>query len=166
MSRNLQPLNRGMNLRQLIEGQKEQIASLSPSAPVNLFHPTDINGAANLLTQQNKPEHYQVYPSLQPAVKRSNIVVQFYGQGKHLESSRLASHEAQAKKEYPDSFNPIVSFTMLSLNPMVYYNGMITPSNIDKIFVMQDGRPEAMRVEEFIKYAIAQQADIQRRKWA
>lgn len=166
MSRKPPPLNRGMNLQQLIEGQKEQIAGLSPNAPVNLFYPTDINGAANLLTQQNKPDHYQVYPSLQSAVKRGSIVVQFYGQGKHLESSRLAGHEAQARKEYPDSFNPVVSFTMLSLNPMVYYNGMIAPSNIDQIFVMQDGRPEAMRIEEFIKYAIARQADTQRQKWA
>lgn len=166
MSRNPLPLNSGMNLRQLIEGQKEQIASLSPSAPVTLYYPTDMNGAANLIMQQNKPDQYPVYPSLQPAVRRSDIVVQFYGQGKHLESSRRAGDEAQARKEYPDSFRPLVSFTMLSMNPMVYYTSSISPSSIEKIYVMQDGRPESMMIEEFIKYVISQQADTQRQRRA
>ena len=68
-----------MNLRQLIEGQKEQIAKLGPSAPVTLYHPTDIKGAADIVTEKNRLDSYEVYPSLKHAVKHGKIVVQFYG---------------------------------------------------------------------------------------
>jgi len=166
----LQPLtlNRGMNLRQLIEGQKEQIASLSPSAPVTLYHPTDIDGATDIVTKQNRRDSYNVYPSLKHAVKHGNIVVQFYGQGKDIEAPRKNSKRhgdpTYAEQRFPDSFNPVVSFTLLSLTPMVYYTGLLSPHNIDKIYMMQNGRPEAMTPEEFLRYSIKVTGDNVRQK--
>ena len=64
MSLNPLPLNRGMNLQQLIEGQKAQIANLDPNAPVTLYHPTDTHGATDLILQHSVQAHYEVLPDL------------------------------------------------------------------------------------------------------
>jgi len=162
MSHNPPPLNRGMNLRQLIEGQKEQIISLSPSSPITLYHPTDINGAANILMGQNKLDYYPVLPSLKHAVKHGDVIMQFYGLGRHLQTPR--DNQESAKQQYPDSFNPSVSFILMSLNPMVYYTGLISPANIDKLYVMNNGTPEAMIPSDFMKYAIKDRADRRRQQ--
>jgi hypothetical protein len=144
-----------MNLRQLIEGQKEQISRLGPSAPVTLYHPTDLDGATDIVTEKNRPNSYKVYPSLKHAVKHGNIVVQFYGQGKDIEAPRKRHNDpTYAEQKFPDSFNPVVSFTLLSLTPMVYYTGLLSLHNIDKIYMMQNGRPEAMTPEELLRYSI------------
>ncbi len=157
-----------MNIRQLIEGQKQQIASLGPSAPVTLYHPTDLDGAASIVTQKNRLERYEVYPSLKHAVKRGDIVVQFYSQGKDLEVSRRDAKrhgdQSYATQQFPDSFNPVLSFVLLSLTPMVYYTGLLDPHNIDKIYVMQDGRPEAMTPSDLLKYAIKVRGDEKRQQ--
>jgi len=157
-----------MNLKQLIEGQREQISKLGPSAPVTLYHPTDIDGAADIVTEKNRLDSYEVYPSLKHAVKHSNIVVQFYGQGKDLEvserSSKRHGDQSYAAQRFPDSFNPILSFTLLSLTPMVYYTGLLSPHNIDKIYVMQNGRPEALTPEEYLRYTIKVQSDAKKQQ--
>ncbi len=156
------PLNRGMNIRQLIEGQKEQIISLSPSSPLTLFFPTDIDGAVDLLMQQNRLNQYPVVPALKYAVLHGDAVVQFYGQGKYLQASRMNEGDNQ----YPDSFNPLVSHKLLSGDPLVYYTGLILPANIDIILVMQDGSPMPMSPPEFLKYAINDQANQRRQQVA
>jgi hypothetical protein len=151
-----------MNIRQLIEGQKEQIISLSPNSPLTLYYPTDINGAADLLMEQNRLDHYPVVPALKFAVRHGDVVVQFYGQGRHLQASQMNEEDTQ----FPDSFNPQVSIKLLSGSPLVYYTGVISPSNIDNIFVMQDGSPIAMSPPEFLKYAINDEADRRRQQVA
>ena len=169
MSLNPLPLNRGMNLQQLIEGQKAQIASLSPNAPVALYHPTDIDGVIAII-QDAAPEHYEVLPDLKHAVKHGDVIIQFQGRGKHLEVSKqtMKKHgdQSYARRMYPDSADPVVTFTLLSNDPMVYFTGLITPAKINNIYVMQDGRPEAMDVQDFIKYAINDRADNVRQQWA
>lgn len=157
-----------MRIQQLIEGQKEQIAGLRPTAPVTLYHPTDVESAANIIMQRNAPEQYEVMPALKHAVRKSDVVVQFYGRGKDLEAPREASRshgdQHYAQQAYPDSFKPLVSFTLLSQRPSAIYTGLISPSNIDKIYVMQDGRPEAMGVEQFLNYAVKLSADEKRKQ--
>ena len=168
MSLNPLPLNRGMNLQQLIEGQKAQIANLGPNAPVTLYHPTDIDGAA-LILQGDVQDHYAVLPELKHAAKQGDVVIQFYGRGKHLEVSKqtMKKHgdQSYARKVYPDSADPVVTFTLLSNEPMVYFTGLITPSKIENIYVMQDGRLEAMTTQEFMKYAINDRANNVRQQW-
>ncbi len=155
-----------MRIQQLIEGQKEQIAGLRPSAPVALYYPTDVEGAANIVTQHNVPEQYEVMPALKHAVQHSDVVVQFYGRGKDLEAPRGASRshgdQHYAQQAYPDSFNPLVSFTLLSQRPSVIYTGLVSPSNIEKIYVMQDDKPETMNIEQFLEYAVKLRGDEQR----
>ena len=157
-----------MNLQQLIEGQKAQIANLGPNAPVTLYHPTDIEGAVSIL-QGDMQDHYEVVPELKHAVSRGDVVIQFYGRGKHLEVSKqtMKKHgdQSYARKVYPDSADPVVTFTLLSNDPMVYFTGLITPSKIESIYIMQDGRPEAMTAQEFIKYAINYRANNVRQQW-
>ena len=157
-----------MRIQQLIEGQKEQIAGLRPSAPVALYYPTDVEGAAQIVMQENSPEQYEVMPSLKHAVAHGDVVVQFYGQGKDLEAPREASRSAgdqhYAQQTYPDSFNPLISFSLLSQRPSAIYTGLVSPSNIEKIYVMQDGRPETMNIKQFLEYAVKLQADKQRLK--
>jgi len=168
MSLNPLPLNRGMNLQQLIEGQKAQIASLSPNAPVALYHPTDIEGASAII-QNPTQGHYEVLPDLKHAVKHGDVIIQFQGRGKHLEVSKqtMKKHgdQSYARRMYPDSTDPVVTFTLLSNNPMVYFTGLITPAKIDNIYVMQDGSPEVMNVQDFIKYAINDRANNVRQQW-
>ncbi len=158
-----------MNLQQLIEGQKAQIASLSPNAPVALYHPTDIEGTVAII-QNTVPKHYEVFPDLKHAVTHGDVIIQFHGRGKHLEVSKqtMKKHgdQSYAHKMYPDSTDPVVTFTLLSNDPMVYFTGLITPAKINNIYVMQDGRPEAMDVQDFIKYAINYRADNVRQQWA
>jgi hypothetical protein len=94
------------------------------------------------------------------------VVVRFYGLGKDLEATREASRshgdQHYAQQAYPDSVKPLVSFTLLSQRPRAIYTGRISPSNIDQIYVMQDGKPEAMNPEQFLKYTIGLKSDKQR----
>jgi hypothetical protein len=170
MSLNPLPLNRGMNLQQLIEGQKAQIASLSPNAPVALYHPTDIEGATDLILRKGVQDHYEVLPDLKHAVKHGDVIIQFQGRGKHLEVSKqtMKKHgdQSYAHRMYPDSADPVVTFTLLSNDPMVYFTGLITPEKINNIYVMQDGKPEPMNIQDFMKYAINDRADNVRQQWA
>jgi hypothetical protein len=96
------------------------------------------------------------------------VVVQFYGQGKDLEAPREATrshgNRHYAQQAYPDSFNPLVSFSLLSQRPRAIYTGSPGPSNIGKIYIMQDGKPEAMSPQQFLSYAIKLRADDQRSK--
>lgn len=158
-----------MNLQQLIEGQKAQIASLGPNVPVTLYHSTDIIGATDLLLQHTAQDHYTVMPDLKSAAKHGDVVIQFFGQGKHLEASKqtIKKHgdQSYARKMYPDSADPVVSFTLLSNEPMVYYTGIITPAKIESIYVMQDGSPKAMTAQEFMKYSINDRANTVRQQW-
>lgn len=157
-----------MKLQQLAEGQKEQIAGLRPNAPVTLYHPTDVEGAAQIVTSRGAPEYFVVMPALKYAVRHGDVVIQFYGRGKDLEASREASRshgdQQYAQQSYPDSFNPLVSFTLLSQRPRAIYTGQISPSNIDKIYVMQDGKPDPMSPERFLSYIISLRGDKQRLK--
>jgi len=158
-----------MNLQQLIEGQKAQIASLSPNAPVSLYHPTDIEGATAII-QNATQGHYEVFPDLKHAVGHGDVIIQFHGRGKHLAVSKqtIKKHgdQSYARRMYPDSNDPVVTFTLLSNDPMVYFTGLITPAKIDNIYVMQGGNPEAMNVQDFVKYAINTRANDVRQQWA
>lgn len=157
-----------MKLQQLIEGQKEQIAGLRPSAPVALFHPTDVEGATKIVTSHGAPEYFVVMPALKYAVHHGDVIIQFYGLGKDLEATREVSRshgdQHYAQQAYPDSFKPLVSFTLLSQRPRAIYTGRVSPSNIDNIYVMKDGKPEAMGVEQFLHYTINLKSDMQRLK--
>ena len=157
-----------MNLQQLIEGQKAQIANLGPNAPVTLYHPTDVEGAAAII-QDTAPNHYEVVPDLKHAVGRGDVILQFFGLGKHLEVSKqtMKKHgdQSYARRMYPDSADPVVTFTLLSNDPMVYFTGLITPAKIENIYVMQNGRPESMTMQEFIGYAIETRAGEVRQQW-
>lgn len=147
-----------MRLRQLMEGQTEQIAGLRPSAPVALFYPTDMEGAEELFQQSKRSSADQellVFPSLKTAARVSDVIVKFYSQGKSLyaprEVERNRRDKAIAAQKYPESFRPEVSFSMLSQRPMAIFNGPFSVGNVDGIFVMKDGRPEKISVREFVK---------------
>lgn len=152
-----------MKIQQLIEGQKEQIISLRPNSPLALYYPTDINGATDLIMETGRLPEYPVTPFLKNAVRYGDVVVQFYGQGRHLEASRM-NEDGSPARQFPDSFKPQVSHKMLSNDPLVYYTGLISPSNIDKVYVMRDGNPEAFTPEEFVRLAIQQRADSQKQR--
>ncbi len=158
-----------MRLRQLMEGQKEQIEGLRPSAPVALYHPSGVEEVASLLKPTGtEDQELLVLPSLKAATKLSDIVLQFYGRGKDLYPPRSVAKnrrdKALAAQKYPDSFRPEVSFSLLSQRPMAVFQGFLSPGNIEKVFVMRDGRPEAMDVGQFVEYFIKHRAELNRRK--
>jgi len=158
-----------MNLQQLLEGQTEQIANLSPNTPVTLFHATDIERAAAIILEHEPEDHYRVYPSLKSSTRQGDVVIQFYGLGRHLEAPRMPESAAMIQQKYQHSFKPNVSAKMLSVNPMVFYTAPIFRDKIEKVFVMQDGRPDELSIQEFMRYAIKQKADqrrVQQRQWA
>ena len=162
-------LNRSMNLQQIIEGQAEQIANLSPNTPVTLFYATDIDEATGIILDHASENYYPVYPSLKHAARQGDVAIQFYGLGRHLEAPRTIDNSTMVQQKYQHSSKPVVSAKMLSMNPMVYYTAPIFRDKIEQLFVMQNGQPEEFSIREFMQYAIGQKANqrkAQHRRWA
>lgn len=158
-----------MRIQQLREGQTEQIAGLRKAAPVALYHPSGLDEVMGLLKPTSADDmELLVLPSLKAATQLSDVVVQFFGQGKDLYAPRSVARNRRDKElaaqKYPDSFRPEVSFSLLSQRPMAVFRGYVSPGNIEKIFVMQDGRPEPMEIEQFVKYLVDHRTEDQRRK--
>jgi hypothetical protein len=161
-----------MKIRQLMEGQKEQLAQLRPNGPIALYYPTDIDDAVNVLrtSDMNASDKHtlEVMPSLKDAVRYSDVVLMFYAQGRDLYPSRavIKNHRDReiAARKYPESFRPEVSFSMLSQRPTANYHGHLSPGNVDKIFFVRDGRPEAVNMEQFVEIVIKHQTEQKRRR--
>jgi hypothetical protein len=158
-----------MRIQQLREGQKEQIENLRASAPVALFHPTDIEDAADLLTRNDSHDiELMVMPSLKYAVRVGEVVIKFHAQGKDIYAPREVQRNRQdreiAVRKYPESFRPEVSFALTSQRPVAIFKGYFSPGRVENLFVMQNGRPEPMSIQQYIEYVVDFRATHQRRK--
>ena len=157
-----------MKIRQLMEGQKEQIAQLRPSSPVQLFYPTDVQGAVELLRGELQGQERMVMPSLKASFQLGDVIVKFWGRGKDLEAPREARRnrreQALAAELYPESYEPVISFSLLSQRPRAWYKGPLSAGNVEAIFINNGGRPEQMSVEEFTEMVFKQAQDAKRQR--
>jgi hypothetical protein len=116
-----------------------------------------------MVTQKDVPSTIDVVPSLKNAMRLTDIAVQFVGQGKNLEPPRMGGADSRmAARAYPDSYDPRISFALLQQRPRASYTGLVSPSNIDKIYVMQNGKPEAMEIERFLSYVVKLRSEARR----
>jgi hypothetical protein len=153
-----------------MEGQRNQIEKLRKRSVVALFWPTSferINHVAHTLNIENAP--LLVTSSLKHSAKLSDIVVKFVGHGQHLSSPRdtdqSPKNRAWASTLYPESYNPVVSFVMLSQYPQVHFAGPIKVSSDNtEYYVRQNGAMKHMSWTEFREYHIRFRAEEQRRK--
>jgi len=147
-----------MNIKQLFEGKKEQIESLSKWTPIRMYMPLSAEELADAvihgidLTNSKKI----VTPSYKQAAQMSDTVVPLQLTGEHLEVPEEFStplNVQRAHKMYPRSQDPLVTMMMLSAKPTVYFTGSVTTDEMNNIFITgydQDGKrinPGSDRIE-------------------
>ena len=144
-----------MKLRQLMEGQRQQVEGLSKRGPVALYMPTTMEQIRSIWgNYEASRQPLPVTMSLQYAVQYSNLVIKFFGLGKDLDAEALGLRATQqAAQEYPESYNPAVSKELMSGN-YVYYSGGLQPERADAFYVVRNGKPEQLDVSQFMDYML------------
>lgn len=143
-----------MKIQKLHEGQENQIANLRKDSVVKLFYPASVRDAIRLVTDQYESDKPMVVThNLKSAAKLSDIVIQFWSRGRYLDAPPQIKKERNqelAKKEYPESFNPLVSLSLLSeQNPQALLTQHPLVSSIESVYVNLDGKMTKMSPRDF-----------------
>lgn len=161
----------------LNEGHRGEIAKLQPDSVITVFHGTDGDTAYNFCLNgiDAKKNTHRIYPhisggkplkfglfvapDLKTAQKFGSVILKFKSLGKNLiyrfptEMKKYNSSEFY-KKQYPDSFRPIVSYDMLDrgVEPQAIFMGLLSPRAIEKVYSYSysDNKWSAFSVQEYI----------------
>ena len=147
----------------LKEGQRDQVRMLQKNTLVRVFVPMDLETTLILLdfgldarigqhgrevTGRGVVNGLEIEYYLAPAIQEGTIVAQVFVKGKTLvPASTTLAQEQVAATAYPDSFNPIVSASLLSHKPdtEVLYNGQLGAEDVVKL-LMVGYHPEGYRL--------------------
>lgn len=148
-----------MKIWQLYEGQDQQIARLRPNAVVDLYHPSSVKDAIALVGgKYQDTDPLLVTSSLKKAMALSNVALHFWTNGKSLEAPRRLRKNAQdrqlAAEKYPESSDPLVSFSLLSQTPVALLKRYPMPDSIESVYVMVDGDVQKMSPLHFVEWFI------------
>ncbi|MEI8270539.1 MAG: hypothetical protein WCG45_04160 [bacterium] len=163
----------------LNESHRGEIARLQPDSVITVFHGTDGDTAYDFCLNgiDGKKNTHRIYPhisggkplkfglfvapDLKTAQKFGSVIVKFKSLGKNLiyrfpvEMKKYNSSEFY-KKQYPDSFRPIVSYDMLDrgVEPQALFIGMVSPRAIEKVFsyTYSDNKWLSFSPQEYIDY--------------
>lgn len=142
-----------------MEGHQRQIEGLRPNAIIDLYYPSSVRTAIELIRgSYSDDEPLLVMNSLKNAARVSDVVIHFWTQGKYLEAPREMRRNAQDKelaaKIYPESFKPLVSMSLLSQRPIAFVKRYPTPNNIEAVYVNVDGNLEKMHGDQFVGWFV------------
>lgn len=156
-----------MRLRQLREGQEQEIANLQPDTLIRVYHGTDMKSAIDMVVNgldarqrvRRLYPHYVGTSQGKAMVNRglfvthdlytattfgSGVIVQFSAPGKELfpmfpSPEKMRKEDQIWRDQYPNSFRPSVSASMLEggAEPQALYRGLLDPEQIEKIHTTQ-----------------------------
>lgn len=157
-------------LELLKEDRTYQIKGLSFNTVHKLFIPVQFKDMINVLEGGIVNERIKVYPTLESALKKSNIVYEFMTKGKYLKEpdwdidvGDRDNIEATMAAKYPDSRNPMITWLLLKDKPVIF-EGIISPNDFINYYLVVDGKPNNVTKSEIISFFVNKKADVQRNR--
>jgi len=157
-------------LELLNEDRTYQIKGLSFNSVHKLFIPVQFNDMTTVLDGGIINERIKVYPTLESALKKSNIVYEFMTKGKYLkepdwdiEVGDRENIEATMAAKYPDSRSPLITWLLLKDRPVIF-EGIISPNDFINYYLVVDGKPKNVIKSEIISHYVNKRADVQRNR--
>lgn len=148
-----------MKIWQLYEVSQQQVATLRPNSIVDLYYPASVQTTMDLINgRYQDTDPMTVTMSLKTAAEISDVVIHFWTLGKYLEAPRNLRKSAQDKEiaasQYPESFDPILTLSLLSQRPMTILKRYPMPENIQAVYINWDEEMKKMQPSEFLEWFI------------